>query len=69
VLLAKALDLANTDMLTGCLNHGGFFERLDIEIDRAMRHGQPLSLLIADVDLFKAFNDAMDTRRETRLCD
>jgi len=58
VLLAKALDLANTDMLTGCLNHGGFFERLDIEIDRAMRHGQPLSLLIADVDLFKAFNDA-----------
>jgi diguanylate cyclase (GGDEF)-like protein/PAS domain S-box-containing protein len=57
-LLAKAVHLAKTDLLTGCLNHGGFFEQLDHEIARALRHGEPLSLLVVDVDLFKAFNDA-----------
>jgi len=29
VLLAEAVHLARTDVLTGCLNHGGFFEQLD----------------------------------------
>ena len=56
-LLAELTRLAQTDALTGCLNHGAFFERLDGEIDRALRHDEPLSLLMADVDLFKAFND------------
>jgi diguanylate cyclase (GGDEF)-like protein/putative nucleotidyltransferase with HDIG domain/PAS domain S-box-containing protein len=50
--------LATVDPLTGCLNHAAFFEGLDQEIELAMRTGQPLSLLVADVDLFKAFNDA-----------
>jgi len=58
VLLAEAVHLARTDVLTGCLNHGGFFEQLDKEVDRALRHGEALSLLVVDVDLFKAFNDA-----------
>lgn len=49
---------AETDALTGCLNHGAFFERLESEIDRTLRHQEPLSLLVADVDLFKAYNDA-----------
>jgi diguanylate cyclase (GGDEF)-like protein/PAS domain S-box-containing protein len=49
---------ASTDALTGCLSHGAFYNRLDIEIDRAVRHHEPLSLLVADVDLFKSFNDA-----------
>ena len=49
---------AATDALTGCLSHGAFYKRLDIEIDRAVRHREPLSLLVADVDLFKSFNDA-----------
>ena len=49
---------ASTDALTGCLSHGAFYNRLDIEIDRALRHGESLSLLVADVDLFKSFNDA-----------
>ena len=49
---------ASTDALTGCLSHGAFYSRLDIEIDRALRHHEPLSLLVADVDLFKSFNDA-----------
>jgi diguanylate cyclase (GGDEF)-like protein/PAS domain S-box-containing protein len=49
---------ASTDSLTGCLSHGVFYSRLDIEIDRAVRHHEHLSLLVADVDLFKSFNDA-----------
>ena len=48
---------ARTDSLTGCLSHGAFYDRLEIEIDRAMRHHEPLSVLVADVDLFKSFND------------
>ena len=49
---------ASTDSLTGCLSHGAFYDRLDVEIDRAVRHHEPLSVLVADVDLFKSFNDA-----------
>jgi len=49
---------ARTDSLTGCLSHGAFYERLDVEIDRAVRHHESLSALVADVDLFKSFNDA-----------
>ena len=56
-LRAELSTLATIDALTGCLNHGAFYERLDIEIDRALRQHQPLSLLMIDIDLFKAFND------------
>jgi len=48
---------ARTDSLTGCLSHGAFYDRLETEIDRAVRHYEPLSVLVADVDLFKSFND------------
>ena len=48
---------AHTDSLTGCLSHGAFDERLEIEISRALRHCESLSLLVADIDLFKSFND------------
>ncbi len=48
---------ARTDTLTGCLSHGAFYDRLESEIDRARRHHEPLSVLVADVDLFKSFND------------
>ncbi len=56
-LRAELSTLATIDALTGCLNHGAFYERLEIEIDRALRQRQPLSLLMIDIDLFKAFND------------
>jgi diguanylate cyclase (GGDEF)-like protein/PAS domain S-box-containing protein len=50
--------LAETDLLTGCLNHGAFYLRLEGEINRALRAKSPLSLLMVDIDLFKAFNDS-----------
>jgi diguanylate cyclase (GGDEF)-like protein/PAS domain S-box-containing protein len=49
--------MATTDALTGLLNRRGFDERLDDEAMRATRNRQPLSLIIADIDRFKAYND------------
>jgi len=48
---------ALTDGLTGLYNHRYFYERLDQEIARARRYGTPVSLLMIDLDDFKAFND------------
>lgn len=49
--------LARTDGLTGLANHRAFHEHLARELDRARRYGQPLSLLMIDVDHFKVYND------------
>jgi diguanylate cyclase (GGDEF)-like protein len=49
--------LAATDHLTGCLNHRAFNARVADEIERALRYGHPLSLVVADVDDFKRVND------------
>ena len=56
-LLAESVRRSKIDALTECLNHGAFFDRLQVEIDRAGRCDESLSLLIADVDAFKSFND------------
>jgi diguanylate cyclase (GGDEF)-like protein len=48
---------AITDGLTGLYNHRYFYERLGQEIARAQRYGSPVSLLMVDIDDFKAFND------------
>lgn len=49
--------LANTDGLTGLYNHRHLQERLRQEVDRARRYGRPLSVVMADIDHFKVFND------------
>jgi diguanylate cyclase (GGDEF)-like protein len=49
--------MAKTDPLTGLLNHGAFHQRLDEEVQRAARHGHPLSLALLDLDHFKEVND------------
>lgn len=55
--LARAHRLANTDGLTGLYNHRHLHERLSEELDRARRYGRPLSLVMADLDHFKTYND------------
>lgn len=50
--------LATRDGLTGLANRRCFDDTLHAEWARAMRQQQPLSLLMVDVDNFKAFNDA-----------
>ena len=49
--------LATTDSLTGLLNRRGFDEALDVELARSARDHTPISLLLVDVDRFKAYND------------
>ncbi|MEO6064206.1 MAG: diguanylate cyclase, partial [Lysobacterales bacterium] len=49
--------LSMQDGLTGVANRRRFDAALDTEWRRARRHGQALSLLLIDVDHFKAFND------------
>ena len=51
-------NLSTVDALTGLSNHRAFQEQLDRELGRALRHNQPLSLLLLDVDQFKAYNDS-----------
>jgi diguanylate cyclase (GGDEF)-like protein len=50
--------LATTDALTGIPNRRVFDERLEREWRRAVRSREPLSIVMADVDYFKAYNDA-----------
>ncbi len=49
--------LATRDELTGLLNRREYDRILAEEEDRARRFGHPLSLVIIDLDLFKAIND------------
>lgn len=49
--------LATTDGLTGLTNRRAFDAALETELARCRRSGEPLSLLLADVDRFKSFND------------
>ncbi|MFG6466262.1 diguanylate cyclase domain-containing protein [Roseateles sp. BYS87W] len=49
--------VAATDGLTGQANRRSFDEALQREWARANRTGQPLALLMMDVDHFKAYND------------
>ncbi|MGH9053871.1 MAG: diguanylate cyclase [Acidimicrobiia bacterium] len=50
--------LSVTDWLTGLKNHGYFFDRLSEELARARRFDRPLAVVLADLDDFKAVNDA-----------
>jgi diguanylate cyclase (GGDEF)-like protein len=50
-------ELANSDGLTSLKNHRYFRTALEMAVSFANRHGQPLSLLMLDVDQFKSYND------------
>jgi diguanylate cyclase (GGDEF)-like protein/PAS domain S-box-containing protein len=49
--------LVRTDSLTDLLNRRAFDAAIDAEIRRSSRAGTALSLLLVDVDRFKAYND------------
>lgn len=51
--------LAVTDDLTGIANHRLFRDFLDREWARCARTREPISLLMCDIDDFKAYNDAL----------
>jgi diguanylate cyclase (GGDEF)-like protein/putative nucleotidyltransferase with HDIG domain len=56
-LVADVTEAARSDSLTGLLNRRGFDERFAVELARARRQGERLSLMIGDLDRFKELND------------
>jgi two-component system cell cycle response regulator len=59
LLLQQVQQMADTDALTGVGNRRLFERTLEREITHAQIKGKQLSLLLVDVDHFKAFNDAL----------
>lgn len=60
LLRGQALELRSqsfSDGLTGIANRRHFDVAMDKELRRAKRAGMPLSLLMIDIDSFKAYND------------
>ncbi len=49
--------LSKTDGLTGVFNHLSFETKIEEEWSRCKDHSMPLSLILADIDWFKEFND------------
>lgn len=54
---AALADAALSDPLTGITNRRFFVAQAEIEIARAQRLGEPLSVLVVDIDHFKDIND------------
>ncbi len=53
----QLIALSTTDSLTGIANRRHFDEVLASEWNRSLRSGQPLALVMLDVDMFKKYND------------
>ncbi|MCK5172171.1 MAG: sensor domain-containing diguanylate cyclase, partial [Planctomycetes bacterium] len=56
-LFEKTQRQAETDGLTGMLNHRTFYETLEAELRRSQRYGGQISIIMADVDNLKPIND------------
>ena len=50
-------EVSSRDTLTGLYNRWYVIEKIDSELNRALRHGSPMSLLMLDIDHFKRIND------------
>jgi len=57
--LARVQQASLTDPLTGLRNRRSFQQAFVREFRRARRYSRPLSLLVMDIDFFKAVNDAL----------
>ena len=56
--LARELTLmATTDSLTGACNRRCFWEKAELELERHLRYGRHMSLVLLDIDHFKHIND------------
>lgn len=53
----RASKAARTDAMTGLGHHGAFMAAVEAELANGVAHGRPLSLVMIDLDNFKAVND------------
>ncbi len=56
--LSKVEKLSRTDMLTGVANRRHFEERIRTQWERATDAGEPIGIMMIDIDHFKLFNDS-----------
>src|SRR6185436_13248660 len=56
-LRTRIADSNRNDPLTGLLNRRAFEELLELELERAARAGRPISVIVGDVDGFRAINE------------
>ncbi len=59
--------LATADPLTGLLNRRYFMDRFRDEVQRTARHGNPLCLMLLDIDGFADVNNAVGRERADAL--
>ncbi|MBI2212028.1 MAG: GGDEF domain-containing protein [Acidobacteria bacterium] len=50
-------ELSSRDALTGLFNRWYVLEKIEAEMNRCLRHGSPMSLLILDIDNFRRINE------------
>lgn len=58
----QTVALSITDPLTGVPNRRHLFQQLEAEVNRAIRYGTPVSLVMIDIDHFKHLNDTAGHR-------
>jgi diguanylate cyclase (GGDEF)-like protein len=51
-------EVSSRDSLTGLYNRWYVLEKIDVELNRSVRHGSPMSVLMLDIDHFKRINDS-----------
>jgi diguanylate cyclase (GGDEF)-like protein len=51
-------EVSSRDTLTGLYTRWYILDKIESEMNRALRHGTPMSLLMIDIDHFKQVNDA-----------
>lgn len=56
----KLGELVDTDDLTGLFNMRSIYQRLDSEIQRSLRFGRNVCVVMMDMDYFKSVNDGHD---------
>ncbi len=57
LLYERTVELSITDELTGVYNRRYFFQRYELEMQRASRYRRPMAVLMLDIDHFKTYND------------
>ena len=58
---------AATDRLTGLRSHRSLHEELAKEVERSLRYGRPVTLMMMDIDGFRLFNDTYGYQEGDRV--
>jgi diguanylate cyclase (GGDEF)-like protein len=67
VYIGEIIGLSLRDGLTGLFNHTYFYQQIDLEVKRFVRYGTPVTLVLIDIDDFKAVNDTYGHREGDKI--